>query len=815
MVTISGPDSRDARLLLRIAEAAAPAGRVIPAPDGAMIARVQLIVGGIGPNAWTAYCALARALDLAALPLSGRRLSKLALHKRLRVLERLSAGAATAGMTRAVVIPLKLAQAESPAYQRSLGKDPGGGPPAALEKKRWHQRISDLRDMPDDETLEVDAVIVGSGAGGAPIARSLAAKGHAVLVLEEGGHFTRRDFAGDPMKRQRRMFRSGGLTAAWGNAMIPVPLGRTVGGTTTVNSGTCFRVPDRVLRRWELEHGLSDLRPGTLDVFYDRVEAMLRVAPGEPEFLGGCARVIARGADALGYAHGALPRNAPGCDGQGECCFGCPTDAKRSTNVSYIPAALEQGAMVFTHARVTRVLIEQGRAVGVAAEARREDGARIRLTVRAQAVVLACGAVQTPALLLGQRLANGSGQVGRNLTIHPASYAWARFDEQIQGWHGIPQGYGVDEFVDQGIRFEGASLPVGLSAASLSRVGHRWTELVEDLDHMAIFGFMIEETSRGRVILDPRGEPQMTYWLNDADVRTFIRGQAILARIFLAAGARRVYPAIQQYDEVANEADAARLERDGPGVVQARHIDMSAYHPLGTCRMGTDPRRSVVGPTHESHDVPDLFICDGSTVSGPLGVNPQVTIMALAERASAFVERRIEDGAAPRTSVAIPKAASRVATFSETMAGSCELVSGEDAGRKMRLAFQVSAELPLTETRGLLKGGATSRLTGTLDLDGVATGVPCAGTLQMRPLARLGTLIYDLDFEADDGTALSLHGEKHVSLTSILDGMTTLYTEVRRRQDGARFAHGELRFDLRDGPEFLGTWTTRQARPAA
>ena len=168
-------------------------------------------------------------------------------------------------------------------------------------------------------------------------------RGHAVLIVEEGAHYTRADFNGRATDMMQKMYRQGGLTVSVGNTVIPIPIGKGVGGTTLINAGTCLRVPDRVLDHWRDDFGLTDFTPEMLGAYYEEVERFLEVAPSSKEALGAAGVLIAKGCDALGYSHHPLPRNAPGCDGQGLCCFGCPTDAKRSTNISYIPAALQKG----------------------------------------------------------------------------------------------------------------------------------------------------------------------------------------------------------------------------------------------------------------------------------------------------------------------------------------------------------------------------------------------------------------------------------------------------------------------------------------
>jgi choline dehydrogenase-like flavoprotein len=425
---------------------------------------------------------------------------------------------------------------------------------------------------------------------------------------------------------QQKLYRRGGSTFSIGNVGIPIPLGQTVGGSTTVNSGTCFRTPERVLAEWRDELGLDELAPDRMAGYFERVESVLGVELARAELMGGNGRVIARGCDSLGFKrHGPLRRNAPECDGQGVCCFGCPTDAKRSTNVSYIPLALRAGAELFPGLRVSRIIVDGGRARGVVACS--EDGRT--LTVHARSVVVACGTIMTPLLLGAQQLAVASGQLGRNLSIHPAAGALAEFDEQILPWRGIPQGYSIEDLHDEGILFEGASVPLEMTMTMTPLIGPELVRLAESFDHVASFGFLVEDTSRGSVH-GLRGQPVIRYWLSDRDVSHIKRGLDVLAQIFFAAGARRVHFPVAGFSVLgADDLPAFRRARIRPW-----DLDLSAYHPLGTARMGRDPASSVIGPDHQLHDVTGLYVVDGAAVPTALGVNPQITIMALATRAA-------------------------------------------------------------------------------------------------------------------------------------------------------------------------------------
>jgi len=790
--------SLDSRVLLALAEVATPAGDYVQEGGAFLLSEIADVVADLyGPSGQGLYRALLQSVEMAAIPLSGHRLSRLPIEKRAKVLERMHQNPALHWPLRAVTAPIKAAQARHPKLLRAIGASTASLAVAG-ETPRWHSQVIDARTLSEDEELEVDVVVVGTGAGGAPVANKLAAAGHAVLMIEEGSHFTRTSFDGDGFKAQRRMFRQGGLQLTYGNTVIPLPTGQTVGGSTTVNSGTCYRLPESVHKRWVLENGLTDLGPGSLDSHFESVEKMLQVKRATEATVGGCARVIARGAEALGYEHGPLMRNAPECDGQGVCCFGCPTDAKRSTNVSYVPAAIKNGAMVYCNAHVTDILTERGRAIGVDAVATLKYGHTRRIRVRASVVVLAGGALGTPAMLLKSGLANRSGMVGKTLSVHPATYAWARFDEDIRGWSAIPQGYAIDEFVEQGLRFEGVFLPPDMAAAAMSQIGPTWTDLVENFHKLACFGFMVADSSRGRVMLGRDGEPTVRYSLNEADRKQMIRGHAILARVYLAAGAKAVYPALSApWDVLRSEADVLRFERDAQSQLKARHINMSAFHPLGSCRMHADPRRGVTSPTGETHQVANLFICDGSAVPGPLGVNPQMTIMALAERSAEFIDKRLAEQGPIATLSSVPHAVGGL-EFSEVMSGTMQLVEGES----VEVEFEVRATQDADEDG--IDAEISFTLEGMLRFPGVAAASPCHGTLLMKPLERHATLGYTLAFQSDDGRSLTLRGSKDVGILSMLRGMTTLHTTVRDGED--IIAKGILKFDLRDLPQWLGTF---------
>ncbi len=630
----SALSDRERGVLAAVAAAALPAGRRLPAADGHTLARVESFLAEQPLQLRRGYRGLLRLVDGAALLSHRRGFAALSAAERLALLESWrDAGLARRNALRLLLLPIKALHFDDQRTYAALGCA-YQRPQPALEAKPAYLR--DRVHVAGGEPLELECevVVVGSGAGGAVAAKELAEAGCAVILLEEGSYADRRDFAGRPLENQRKLYRASGATFSIGNVLIPIPLGRTVGGTTTINSGTCFRAPEAVLARWGAEHGLTSHSPEALAPHFERVEQVLGVAPVPEQYLGGSAQVVRRGAEALGMVrHGPLARNAPGCDGQGVCCFGCPTDAKRSTNVSYVPLALRAGAELYTGVKVERVLVEGGRAVGVAGIT--ESGQPV--TVRARAVVLACGALLTPALLLRNGVANGSGQLGRNLSIHPAAACLAELAQPVALGPGVPQSYQISELAEEGILFEGVETPLEYWASALDLLGPRMTELAESADRVASFGMMISDTSRGRVRV-VRGRTVVTYNLEEPDVARVVRGVVELSRIFFAAGARSVLSPVHGFEELRSLTDLVRLRTSK---VRASDLALSAHHPLGTARMGASASSSVVDPEHQVHDLPGLYLMDGSVVPTALGVNPQVTIMALATRAAQHLASRL------------------------------------------------------------------------------------------------------------------------------------------------------------------------------
>jgi choline dehydrogenase-like flavoprotein len=493
---------------------------------------------------------------------------------------------------------------------------------------------------PEDFRTEIDGfydvIVVGSGAGGAVISYVLAKGGKRVAILEEGRHFTLKDYRDDYFFAIKRIYRDVGSTIALslpGKPPIAVPLGRCVGGTTVINSGTCFRIPERVIDKWNSEEGL-EIDKYQLEKFYDEIEKRISVQPVSEEVLGENARVVRKGAQALGIKSHPLKRNVKGCEGCGRCAFGCPKDAKQAMHITYIPDAIEAGADLFTGTRAERIIFKEERAMGIEGTMLDEDGHPLhKCFFYGRIIVISCGAIYTPVLFIRSGIKSKSGLIGKSLKIHPAIRVAAEFEREINGWIGVPQGLFIDEFLEnEGIIFEGAFVPPDMFSISLPYIGLKHKALMERYRYMSTFGAMVSETSSGMV--RARGYRALIFYhLNTFDTMRLKRAVEILAEIYFSAGAKRVFTGIYAMPEInKNSFNAFKNLK-----VKPSYIESMAFHPMGTMRMSSSPSRGVTGKFGEVHGFKNLFVADASLFPTSLGVNPMEGIMAFSMRTGDYI----------------------------------------------------------------------------------------------------------------------------------------------------------------------------------
>jgi choline dehydrogenase-like flavoprotein len=488
-------------------------------------------------------------------------------------------------------------------------------------------------------TLECDVCIVGSGAGGGVIAARCAEADMDVLVLEAGGYRNEADFKQLELPAMQELYYGGGLAASESGS-ISILAGQTLGGGTVVNYMNCIPTPERIVREWG-DHGLVGLddyesyKRDHIDVAMHRINANTEATSQNETH-----KKLMAACDALGYEHRPIVRNVSLDDDPEQCgfCFaGCQRGCKRSVMKTWLQDASDAGARAVVGCHADRILVEDGRCAGVAATVTRADGSTTALTVKAPTVVAACGSVESPGLLL--RSGIGGPAVGKHLRLHPAFLVPGVYDEPIEGWRGQIQSLVSDVFADIedgfGFLFEGTSMHPGIVSSSMPwESGAEQKELMQAFRWLAPFITVARDHGEGEVVLDDYGRPLVRWGLNDeVDRRLAVRAHLELARLHKAAGASQIYTLHARelrwrqgddFDDYLSRLESASYEPND--------ITCFTAHQMGSCRMGSDPAGSVADGRGELHDVKGVWIGDSSAFPTAPGVNPMVSIQALAHR---------------------------------------------------------------------------------------------------------------------------------------------------------------------------------------
>jgi long-chain-alcohol oxidase len=510
------------------------------------------------------------------------------------------------------------------------------GPPPQEPKRLEPVEIT------EDVELACDIVIVGSGAGGGCVAGNLAAAGLDVIVLEKGRYHSESDFTHYESDATRDMYLYG-MTLSTPDLGVVIVAGSTVGGGTLVNYATAFRTPDHVRRQWAEISGIDAFVSGEYDESLDEVSERLGVNV-DSSAAGRRDSLMEEGLKKLGWHVDQMPRAVRGCtqDEQcGYCGFGCRVGAKQSTMRTYLEDATEHGARIVTGADVRKVVIDGNRATGVEGTA---NGYRLR--VEASAVVAAGGSIETPALLLRSGL---RGQVGRNLHLHPGTAAFAIFDEDVRAWEGTTQARYSNEFRHwdggYGPIFETVPVHPGAGAAGVfpwvSAADHRTR--MSEFAKMSFCAVLPRDRSAGRVRIARDGTPRVAYRLSTDDEKRITQGLVEAGKVMEAAGAREIYTMHTQ--PIAYEPGTRSTHWEWAEEIRSRGVRKGmtffSYHQMGSCRMGTDPSTSVVDERNECHEVSGLYVVDGSAFPDASGVNPMLSIYAIANRASKKIAARL------------------------------------------------------------------------------------------------------------------------------------------------------------------------------
>lgn len=490
----------------------------------------------------------------------------------------------------------------------------------------------------------VDAVIVGTGCGGAVMAKELAKAGKSVLMIERGGFYLIE--RGDFDQREDDMFAridGGRGLDTTRTGQMALTYGNNVGGASVHYWADTWRTPNDRLEKWEREFGVTGHTEEELRPYFERIEKDLNVHPAEDARLNTMNRLFEAGARRAGLGVERVMQARKGCVGSGYCMQGCSYDAKQSQLVTHIPEALRAGARIFADCKVDRVLMESDRATGLVArflDRRTGRPSGYELNVKAKVVIVAAGGFHSAPVLMRSGVNNISGQLGRNLMMNPCPQLFGLFDQDIVMWRNIPAGVGSRDLRLH--RFEGEMYKEGgyllypnqlapsTLAALLPGFGASHRKLMDNAHRIGSAIAWIDDQNGGFVSLDDELDPVWDAELEGLDVLTVRDALKKEAMVLFHAGAKEVLVPDPLGTRLRGLDELSKID-----AVDVDAILYAAPHPSSMCRMGKDPATSVVDCDNQVHGVKGLYVCDPSVFPTAVSVDPSETIMAFSYLAAA------------------------------------------------------------------------------------------------------------------------------------------------------------------------------------
>jgi choline dehydrogenase-like flavoprotein len=530
--------------------------------------------------------------------------------------------------------------------------------PIADGLKRGWKVIDAASALAATTTFECDVVIIGTGAGGGITAELLAKAGLKVIMLEEGALKSSRDFNQRESEAYPQLYQESAGRKTKDKA-INILQGRTVGGSTTVNWTSSFRTPSPTLKFWRDEFGLKDYNDEALSPWFAQAETRLGVAPwlAPPNENNDLLR---RGAAQLGIPAAAILRNVRGCINLGSCGTGCPTNAKQSMLVTTIPAALDRGAQLFTHARAHAFSFSGRTISGLEIHWLDDTGLRPSgkiSNIRARHFVLAGGAINSPAVLLRSKAPDPNNLIGTRTFLHPSVVSAAKMQGIVDGFNGAPQTIYSDHFLDTqaidgpiGYKLEAPPIHPVLYATTLTGFGPSHAERMRDFRQThAIIALLRDgfhaDSPGGKVALRSDGSPELDYPLTASLFDGAKRALLSMAEIQFAAGAKTVYPVHELATGYTSWSSAKDAINSLP--MQALLLKVVSAHVMGGLGMASEPAKGAVDSQGRYFHLDNLSVHDGSIFPTSIGANPQLSIYGIVNRMATALAQRLTGNAAP------------------------------------------------------------------------------------------------------------------------------------------------------------------------
>lgn len=489
--------------------------------------------------------------------------------------------------------------------------------------------MSHLAYRDEPVALEVDYVVVGSGAGGATAAVTLARGGRTVALVEAGPWRDPSDYPSSAYGAMRDMMDAWSTNLTRGRAFWPVVQGALMGGTTVINSAIVVRTPGDIFAEWQREHGFgADLGPAVWAA-QDQIEREINAVPVPEASLGRSSELARDAAKAMGFAGHVMTRNVRDCLGSGQCLQGCRSERKQSLNLNYVPEVIRRGGTVLSCAPVQRVILEGGRAVGVEGRFRHPETKAKGGTFRVRAskgVIVAASATRTPVLLMASGYRHAA--LGHYFRAHPGCGVFGVYDQPIKLDQGATQGWASVAFREsERIKLETLGLPLEMVSSRLAGGGPELMGRIKDYDKLAHWVMAVRAEATGRVTRGLLGQPVIHYSLGRDDMLRFRNGLKRIALMHLSVGARALITGIYGAPYTLTRDNVDLIDQFS---LDPRHWIAILSHLFGGAVMGADPSRSVLTPSGQVRGVESLYVMDAAALPSTLGVNPQHTIMAMA-----------------------------------------------------------------------------------------------------------------------------------------------------------------------------------------
>lgn len=517
------------------------------------------------------------------------------------------------------------------------------GPLKGTEKEINTTKGFTVKTFESNAIISCDVIVIGSGAGGGVVASELAKSGKEVIIIEKGPYVSEKDMSANETSMIAKTYDRGGAFMTVDGA-VAILAGSCVGGGTTVNWSASFRTPDYILEEWAKEHDNPQFIDPEYKKCFDFIEKRANVN-SELSIHNPQNKALYEGAKSLGYHAGVIPRNvaAPNKNidsekywkSQGYGGLGDSFGYKMGTMKTFVQDAVDHGAKVYANTRVEQITHANGEVKGVIAYQQDKNGHQVKVTFSCEKVVVSAGALHTPAILMKSGLKHP--EIGKNLYLHPTNAVTAVYDKPMEAWHGPMMSAVCDEFTQLtgnfGYKLETPPLHSGFSALSMAwESGEQYKQDMLDLKNTGVFIVLTRDKFGGQITVDKQGRTLAHYKLNKFDRNHFVHGMKEAAKIHRAAGAKKIKLLHNNnycFVEGKDSFDHFLKQSDRITWAANRFILYSA-HQMGTCRMGGRNNDHPLKPTGETREVKNLFVADASAFPRCSGVNPMLSIQAMA-----------------------------------------------------------------------------------------------------------------------------------------------------------------------------------------